>query len=110
MEILPRLLALPDLPQTYQEVLRSQEKISALFPEQQDKNELGRSLLRALVDSPSREIKNRLARWMKDLGAGDALARLGRENTPSAEDLDVLKSHFPQSRYLKRYRDNTADE
>ena len=110
VEILPRLLALPDLPQTYQEVLRSQETISALFPEQQGKNELGRSLLQALVDSPSREIKNRLARWMKDLGAGDALARLGRGNTPSAEDLDVLGSHFPESRYLKKYSEGAADE
>jgi len=110
VDILPRLLALPDLPQTYQEVLRSQESISALFPEIQDKNELGRSLLNALVDSPSREIKNRLARWMKDLGAGDALARLGKENTPSAEDLDVLESSFPQSRYLKKYRDSVGDE
>jgi len=110
VEILPLLLALPELPETYEEVLRSQEKVSALFPDQQAKNELGRSLLKALVDSPSREMKNRLALCAKDLGAGDALARLGRENTPSAEDLDVPESHFPRSRYLQKYRDQLAED
>jgi hypothetical protein len=104
-DILPRLLALPDLPETYQEVLRSQERISALFPGQADRNELGRSLLQALVDSPSREIKNRLAQWIKDTGAVDALARLGKGIEPSPEDVDLLEDHFRRSRYLNKYNE-----
>ena len=101
--VLPELLAREDIERTNSALQATSQQITDLHEGQAARNELGRSLLEALVSSPSETTKGALAQWIDDAGAGGSFGHLN-DLEPSDTDIDILTRKFPDSSRLQEYR------
>lgn len=102
--ILPEILKLEDAPETVRAVLEADKVISEVFSSTSDRYNLGSTLLKAFISSPSQETKNKLAVWIKKIGAVAVLKELKIIAKPTEEDIEILEEHFPRSKYLDNFK------
>lgn len=101
--VLPELVARGDIERTNSALQASVQQITDLHEGQAARNELGRSLLEALVKSDSQHVKGFLAQWIDDASAVGSFGHLN-ELQPSDTDIEILTRKFPDSSRLQEYR------
>lgn len=104
LSVLPKVLGLMGMPETDRAILDNAEILTDLFTSQAEKNALSRVLLEGLAASSSTGTKNRIADWMKNIGGGTALRRLGSGVELAHDDILILTPRFPRSTPLRQYK------
>jgi len=107
--ILPEIFKIQDAPETVRSVLEAEQEISEIFPPISDRYKLGSTLLKAFISSPSQETKNKLAAWIKNIDATSVLGDLKSMEETTEEDVEILKKHFPRSKYLDKIKVKQAE-
>jgi len=107
--ILPEIFKIQDAPETVRSVLEAEQEISEIFPQMSDQYKLGSTLLKAFTSSPSQETKNKLATWIKNIGAATVIGELQNMKGITGEDIEILKKHFPKSKPLDKIKVKQAD-
>jgi hypothetical protein len=82
------------------DILASVNAINSRFADRDDRRELNKAILSALLQSPSEKMKFSLAKWLSRNGGGGVVKSVGSMN-PSMEDLKALKEVFPSSKTVK---------
>jgi hypothetical protein len=100
---LPHLFGREEVERTISAVRAGKDRVTELFDGPSARNELGRGLLEALVDSPRNSDKSYLAQWIKDAGAAGSLGHLN-DLAPTEGDLDILEEVFSDKRLFQKYR------
>ncbi|MEN6521131.1 MAG: P-loop NTPase fold protein [Armatimonadota bacterium] len=102
--VLPGLLGLQDIPNTTKAVIEAQTTLTRLCVNDRDRIKLGTALLDAFLRTSSLDLKNKLALWIKEAKAASSLNQMQKLGNPTKDDIQILKSYFPGSRALKKYK------
>ena len=109
LKTIPALYSKNDIPKTQNTIIESTAETNAMFVTASEKSLLAKSLLAALCNSNSIDIKRRLANWLHEIGGESQLKHLG-ENAFSAneDDVQILVEIFPSKRKeLEKYQKKT---
>lgn len=101
IELLPALFGEQDAQALQADILAKASLINSRFASKDDKRELNKAILSALLQSPSEKMKISLARWLSNNGGGGVLKSVG-SMSPSMEDLEALQEVFPTSKSVKK--------
>jgi len=100
VELLPKLFGEQNVQTLQADILASVNAINSRFADRDDRRELNKAILSALLQSPSEKMKFSLAKWLSRNGGGGVVKSVGSMN-PSMEDLKALKEVFPSSKTVK---------
>ena len=95
--VLPMVFGEDEYEKTQKVILEDKKNISSRFSTADDRYELGKALLTAFIQSNSKQTKNQLCEWIRDIQAKGALDELSKQETISDDNLDILKDHFPNN-------------
>ena len=110
VDVIPPLLKMSDSPETIQAIFESQEALNSAFSTRDSRYTLAQALLQSFEPAPSKETKNRIMGWIKQIDAESVLHELESSTAMSQDDLDIIKDHFPKSRHLKRLSKGIDDQ
>lgn len=112
LKTIPALYAKDDIPKTQNTVIESAAETNALFITASEKSLLAKSLLSALCNSTSIDIKRRLGKWLHEIGGEAQLKHLGEEAFPAnGDDVRVLMEIFPSKRKeLEKHKTKLSNE
>jgi hypothetical protein len=103
---LPKIFGLGDSTETLNAVFESNDIFGELFSTASDKYKLATSLVESFAASSSKDAKNKLAQWLKNIDGASALKELKGVDGVSDDDLDILREQFPQSKALKQIKES----
>lgn len=106
LKTIPSLYSKDDTPKTQNTVIESAAETNELFVTASEKSLLGSSLLSAMCNSTSIEIKRRLGKWLYEIGGEAQIKSLGEEEfLGNEDDVQVLMEIFPSKRKeLEKYQ------
>lgn len=109
LKTIPALYSKDNIPKTQNTIIESAAETNALFVTASEKSLLAKSLLAALCNSNSIDIKRRLANWLHEIGGESQLKHLGKNAfSANEDDVQILVEIFPSKRKeLEKYQKET---
>ncbi len=104
-ELLPRVLGLENAEATTGAVLDAEDHITRRFPSRDERYELARQVLLAVLAAPGIETARRATGWIKRLDMPDVLNELDRMRDVTPDDVALLKEEFPDNKHLRKLKD-----
>jgi hypothetical protein len=103
-DVIPILVAWADGTETSRSIFDTRGTITGLFRSEDDRFDLGTTLLKALPDAPSLEAKNNLAQWIHELESRGVLGLLDSITALNNDDIDMIERHFGKLPEIRKWR------